>query len=132
MKEQKQPPVVILNQVTFHNIFILCLRLRIKRRSNHQCHIQQFLGGVGFLMSIARRITVVQPGSLGQHYKPSPVGSRGQNPGNFWLFCILNSSKHHSLGSATKNIDESLQFGIPSRYTGFKIALDTALIMVFS
>ena len=32
-KVQKQPPVVILYQVIFYNIFILCLWLRIIRRS---------------------------------------------------------------------------------------------------
>ena len=36
------------------------------------------LGGAGFLMSVVKRKTVVQLGSLGQHYKPSPVGSRGK------------------------------------------------------
>ena len=57
------------------------------------------------------------------------------------LFCILNSSKHCSLRSATRNVDESLhqkltllsvwgfEFGIPIRYTDFKIALDTALLV---
>ena len=90
-------------------------------------------------MSVARRKTVVQPGSLGRHCKPSPVRSRGQNPGNAWLFCVLNSSKHRSLGSATRNVDESLhqkstllsvwgfEFRILNWYTGFKIALDTSL-----
>ena len=29
-----QQPVVILHQATFHNVFILCLWLRIKRRSD--------------------------------------------------------------------------------------------------
>ena len=31
-KEWKQPPVVILQQVNFHNIFILCLLVRIIKR----------------------------------------------------------------------------------------------------
>ena len=44
----------------------------------YQCSIQQFFGGAGFSTSIARRKTVVQPGSLGQRCKPSPVGSRGE------------------------------------------------------
>ena len=55
------------------------------------------------------------------------------------VICILNSSKQRSRGSATMSGDESLhpkstllrawgsEFGIPNRYTGFKIALDTAL-----
>ena len=103
----------------------------------YQCHIQQFFGGASFLTSIMRRKTAVQLWSLGLCCKP--VESKGQNPGNFWLFCVLNSSKHHSLGSATRNTDKSLhqkstllstwgfEFGIPNRYTGFKIALDMAL-----
>ena len=33
-KEWKQPPVVILQQVVFYNTFILCLQLRIIKRSN--------------------------------------------------------------------------------------------------
>ena len=31
-EEQKKPPVVILQQASFYNIFILCLWLRIIRR----------------------------------------------------------------------------------------------------
>ena len=34
MKERKQPPVVILQQAIFYNIFLLCLWLRIIRRSD--------------------------------------------------------------------------------------------------
>ena len=41
-KEQKQPPVVILQQVVFHNIFILCLSLRIIRRSNQDVQFMNF------------------------------------------------------------------------------------------
>ena len=33
-KERQQPPVVTLHQATFHNIFILYLWLKIKRRSD--------------------------------------------------------------------------------------------------
>ena len=33
-KERKQPPVVILKQVIFYNMFILCLWLRIITRSD--------------------------------------------------------------------------------------------------
>ena len=100
------------------------------------CRIQQFLGGAGFSMNVVKRKTIVQLGSLGRHCKS---GVQGQNPGNFWLFCILNSSKHRSLGSATRNADKSLhqkstllsiwgfEFGIPNPYPSFKIALDTAL-----
>ena len=65
-----------------------------------------------------------------------PSRVQGRNPGNFCLFCILNSSKHCSLGSVTRNVDKSLhqksillniwgfEFGIPNWYIGFKIALD--------
>ena len=52
-----------------------------------QCHIQQFFGGASFLISVARRKTVVQLGSLGQHCKPSPVGP-GAKPWKFLaIFC---------------------------------------------
>ena len=107
---------------------------------HYECCIQQFLGGVGFSTSIARRKTFMQPGSLRWCCKPSPVRSRGDTLEIFWLFHILNSSKHHSLGSVTRNVDKSLhqkstllsvwgfEFGIPNRYTGFEIALDMALI----
>ena len=40
--------------------------------------------------------------------KPSPVGSRSKDLENFSLFCVLNSTKHRSRGSATTNVDESL------------------------
>ena len=33
-EEQKKPPVVILQQANFYNIFILCLWLRMTRRSD--------------------------------------------------------------------------------------------------
>ena len=80
-------------------------------------------------------------GESGAVLQALPSGVQGQNPGHFWLFCILNSSKHCSLGSATRNVDESLhqksalfsiwgfEFGITNRYASFKIALDTALCM---
>ena len=63
------------------------------------------------------------------------VGSSSKALEHFWLFCILNSSKHHSSGSAITNSDESLhhkstllrvwrsEFGILNQYTGFKIAM---------
>ena len=55
----------------------------------HQCRIQQFFRGATFSTGVARRKTVVQLGSLGQHCKPSPVGSRGEKP---WKFlAILHS-----------------------------------------
>ena len=70
------------------------------------------------------------------------MGSRDKALENFGYFAFWISSKHGSRGSATTNGDESLhekstllrvwgsEFGIPSRYTGFKIALDTALTKV--
>ena len=53
-----------------------------------QCCIQQFLGGAGFLKSVAKRKTVVQPESLGQCCKPSPVGSRGKTLEIFGYFAF--------------------------------------------
>ena len=52
------------------------------------CCIQQFFGSAVFLTSIARRKTVVQLGSLGQHCKTSPVGSRGETPEIFGYFAF--------------------------------------------
>ena len=45
-------------------------------------------GGAGFLMSVARRKTVAQLGSLGQCWKPSPVGSRGKTLEIFGYFAF--------------------------------------------
>ena len=53
-----------------------------------QCCIQQFLGGAGFSTSIAKRKTVVQPGSLGQCSKLSSVGSRGKTLEIFGYFAF--------------------------------------------
>ena len=78
-------------------------------------------------------------GESGAVLEALPSGVQGQNAGNFWLFCVLNSSKHCSLGSATRNIDKNLhqkstlfsnwgfEFGIPNQHTSFKMALDTSL-----
>ena len=111
----------------------------VKNHGTKQCRIQQFFGGASFSTSVARRKTVVQPRSLGRRCKPSQVASRGETR-NFWPFCVLKSSKHRSLCSATRNVEESLhqkstllsvwrfEFGIANRYTSFKIALDTALL----
>ena len=41
-KEWKQPPVVILQQADFYNIFILCLWLRIIKRSNQGVQFVNF------------------------------------------------------------------------------------------
>ena len=41
-KEQKQPPVVILQQPNFYNIFILCLWLRIIKRSDQGVQFMNF------------------------------------------------------------------------------------------
>ena len=77
-----------------------------------QCGIQQFFQGTGFSTSVARRKILVQLGSLwgmGDTLIPQalPSGVQGQIPEKFWLFCILNGSKHCSCGSATTNGDES-------------------------
>ena len=45
-----------------------------------------FFGGAGFLTSIARRKTVVQPGSLGWCCKPSTVGAKGKTLEIFGYF----------------------------------------------
>ena len=79
-------------------------------------------------------------GESGAALQALPSGVQGQNPGSFCLFCVLNSSKHRCLGSVIRNVDKSLhhksilssvwrfEFRIPNWYTGFKIALDTALV----
>ena len=41
-KEWKQPPVAILQQASFYNIFILCLWLRIIRRSGQGIYLMNF------------------------------------------------------------------------------------------
>ena len=46
------------------------------------------LGGAGFSMSIATRKTVVQMGSLGCHWKLSPVGARGETLEIFVYFAF--------------------------------------------
>ena len=61
-----------------------------------------------------------------------PNGVQGPSSRKFWLLYILSSLKHCSRGSAKTNGGKTLQriweseFGIPKRYTGLKIALDTA------
>ena len=60
--------------------------------------------GAGISTCVARRKTVVQPGSLGGRRDPSLVGVQKL----IWLFCILNSLKHRFCSSATTNGDESL------------------------
>ena len=42
IKEWKQPPVVILQQANFCNIFILCLQIRIIRRSDQGVSLMNF------------------------------------------------------------------------------------------
>ena len=42
MKEQKQPPGVIAQQVIFYNVFILCLLLRIIRSSDQGVQFMSF------------------------------------------------------------------------------------------
>ena len=47
-KERKQPPVVILQQLIFYNIFILCLSLRIIRRSAQGVQLMNFPSQIFF------------------------------------------------------------------------------------
>ena len=47
-----------------------------------------FWGVLFFLTSIVRRKTAVQLGSLGQHSKPSPVGSTGKTLEFFGCFAF--------------------------------------------
>ena len=47
-KEWKQPPVVILQQANFYNVFILCLRLRIIRRSDEGVWFMNFPSQIFF------------------------------------------------------------------------------------
>ena len=49
-KEWKQPPVVILQQANFYNIFILCLWLRIIRRSDQGVQFMNFPSQIFFLI----------------------------------------------------------------------------------
>ena len=47
-KEWKQPPVVILQQANFCNIFILCLQIRIIRRSDQGVQLMNFPSQIFF------------------------------------------------------------------------------------
>ena len=47
-KEQKQPPVVILQKSIFYNIFIWCLWLRIIRKSDYGVQFMNFLSQIFF------------------------------------------------------------------------------------
>ena len=47
-KEWKQPPVVILQQANFYNIFILCLQMRIIRRSDQGAQLMSFPSQIFF------------------------------------------------------------------------------------
>ena len=110
-----------------------------------QCCIQQFFGGAGFLKN---KKPLCNLGVWG-HYKPSPVGSRGKAPENFgyfafwiaqnmtlvtfqqWAHCGTSASTViclflNELIFTLLRVWES-EFGIPDRYTAFKIALDAAL-----
>ena len=49
-KEWKQPPGVILQQKNFYNIFILCLWLRIIRRSDQGVQFMNFPSQIFFLI----------------------------------------------------------------------------------
>ena len=103
---------------------------------------RNFWGGAGFSTSVARRKTIVQLGSLGGAVSP-PQWGPGTTPQKiFGYFAFWISSKHHLCGSAKTNSDQSLpqkstllrvwgsEFEIPNQYNGFKIALDTALLLL--
>ena len=47
-KKQKQPPVVILEQAIFYNIFVLCLCLRIIRGSHQGAQFRNSLSQIFF------------------------------------------------------------------------------------
>ena len=47
-KEWKQPPVAILQQPSFYNIFILCFWLRIIRRSDQGVYLMNFPSHIFF------------------------------------------------------------------------------------
>ena len=47
-KEWKQPPVVILQQASLSNIFILCLQIRIIRRSDQGVQLMNFPSQIFF------------------------------------------------------------------------------------
>ena len=47
-KEWKQPPVVILQQADFCNIFILCLQIKIMKRSDQGVQLMNFLSQILF------------------------------------------------------------------------------------
>ena len=89
----------------------------LKIHSTFQCRIQHLFWGAGFSLSVARRKTVVQLGSLVGRCKPSPVGSRSKAPENFWLFCIPNSSRYRFHGSAITNGDNLGFFRLINFYT---------------
>ena len=97
-------------------------------------------GGCRFFDERSKEENHCAAGKFGATLQALPSGVQGRNPGNFWLFCLLNSSKHRCLGSGTRDfVDESLhqkstllsiwgfEFVIPNWYTGFKKALDMAL-----
>ena len=70
--------------------------------------MQQFFEDAGIYTSLARRKTIVQLESMGG-LQALPCGIQGWSREKFLIFCILNSSKHRSCGSATTNRDKSLQ-----------------------
>ena len=59
-----------------------------------------FFGSATFSTSLARRKTIVLLGSLWGSLQALPSGVQGQSIRRIWLFCILDSSKHRSHGSA--------------------------------
>ena len=62
-KEWKQPPVVILQQANFCNIFILCLQIRIIRRSNQGVQLMNFPSQIFFNDDIGYKAVLLKKNS---------------------------------------------------------------------
>ena len=56
-KQWKQPLVVILHQANFHDIFILCLWLRIIRRSDQDVYFMNFPSQIFFQIPFYMTVT---------------------------------------------------------------------------
>ena len=63
IKEWKQPPVVILQQLNFCNIYILCLKIRIIRRSDQYVQLMNFSSQI-FFNEIGFKAALLKKNSL--------------------------------------------------------------------
>ena len=92
MTLSQYPKVVIWNKSKWRELLARCVSstpfVKIHIFFCQLSRIQQFFGGAGFSTSVARRKTVVQPGSLGRCCKSSPVGSRGETLEIFGYFAF--------------------------------------------